>query len=497
MNTKDKENKQNIKKVKAKLTKKEFSRFVVPSLTLARKRLIKDTPVINFNLDDKLKGFGLGKFYLMKTYGCQGNLADSEKMAGILEAMGYQETQDDNVADVIIFNTCAIRENAENRVFGELGRIKNLKTIKKDLLMIICGCMSQEEKVVNMIASKYPQVDIVIGTHNIALLGEYIYEAYTKNSRIIEVFSKEGEIYEEVPMKRASSHRAWVNIMYGCDEFCTYCIVPYTRGKERSRHPQEVIDEVKELVKEGYVDITLLGQNVNAYGKDFVDIKYSFANLLEDLSKTGIPRIRYTTSHPRDLDLETIKVMGKYPNIMPHLHLPVQSGSNTVLKRMNRKYTKEEYLEKVSWLREYVPGISLTTDIIVGFPNESDEDFLETLDLVEKAGFEGAFTFIYSKREGTPAASFPDSISDEVKKERLLQLNEKINEGFLKGNLRFENQILDVLVEGYSEKDPTMLTGYTPHEKLVNFEGTSDLIGKVVKVKIIKAYSWHLRGELV
>ncbi len=497
MNTKDKENKQNIKKVKAKLTKKEFSRFVVPSLTLARKRLIKDTPVINFNLDDKLKGFGLGKFYLMKTYGCQGNLADSEKMAGILEAMGYQETQDDSVADVIIFNTCAIRENAENRVFGELGRIKNLKTIKKDLLMIICGCMSQEEKVVNMIASKYPQVDIVIGTHNIALLGEYIYEAYTKNSRIIEVFSKEGEIYEEVPMKRASSRRAWVNIMYGCDEFCTYCIVPYTRGKERSRHPQEVIDEVKELVKEGYVDITLLGQNVNAYGKDFVDIKYSFANLLEDLSKTGIPRIRYTTSHPRDLDLETIKVMGKYPNIMPHLHLPVQSGSNTVLKRMNRKYTKEEYLEKVSWLREYVPGISLTTDIIVGFPNESDEDFLETLDLVEKAGFEGAFTFIYSKREGTPAASFPDSISDEVKKERLLQLNEKINEGFLKGNLRFENQILDVLVEGYSEKDPTMLTGYTPHEKLVNFEGTSDLIGKVVKVKIIKAYSWHLRGELV
>lgn len=497
MNTKDKENKQNIKKVKAKLTKKEFSRFVVPSLTLARKRLIKDTPVINFNLDDKLKGFGLGKFYLMKTYGCQGNLADSEKMAGILEAMGYQETQDDNVADVIIFNTCAIRENAENRVFGELGRIKNLKTIKKDLLMIICGCMSQEEKVVNMIASKYPQVDIVIGTHNIALLGEYIYEAYTKNSRIIEVFSKEGEIYEEVPMKRASSRRAWVNIMYGCDEFCTYCIVPYTRGKERSRHPQEVIDEVKELVKEGYVDITLLGQNVNAYGKDFVDIKYSFANLLEDLSKTGIPRIRYTTSHPRDLDLETIKVMGKYPNIMPHLHLPVQSGSNTVLKRMNRKYTKEEYLEKVSWLREYVPGISLTTDIIVGFPNESDEDFLETLDLVEKAGFEGAFTFIYSKREGTPAASFPDSISDEVKKERLLQLNEKINEGFLKGNLRFENQILDVLVEGYSEKDPTMLTGYTPHEKLVNFEGTSDLIGKVVKVKITKAYSWHLRGELV
>ena len=482
---------------KKKTIKKEFSRFVVPSLTLARKRLTKDTNVIKFNLGENLKNFGENKYYLLKTYGCQGNLADSEKMAGILEAMGYKETTDDSLADVIIFNTCAIRENAENRVFGELGRIKNLKTQKEDLLMIICGCMSQEEKVVNQIASKYPQVDIVIGTHNISLIGEYIYEAYTNKSRIIEVFSKEGEIYEDVPVKRAHNRRAWVNIMYGCDEFCTYCIVPYTRGKERSRLPKEIIKEVEGLVKEGYLDITLLGQNVNAYGKDFVDINYTFANLLEDLSKTGIMRIRYTTSHPRDLDLDTIKVMGKYPNIMPHLHLPVQSGSNTILKRMNRKYTKEEYLEKVQWLRQYVPGISLTTDIIVGFPNETDEDFKETLDLVEKANFEGAFTFIYSKREGTPAAKYPDPISDEVKKERLLTLNEKINEGFLKGNLRFEDQILDVLVEGVSEKDPKMLCGYTPHEKLVNFEGDISLIGQIVKVKITKAYSWHLRGELV
>ena len=482
---------------KAKKIKKEFSRFVIPSLSLARKRLVKDTKVINFTLDEKLQGFGKDKYYLLKTYGCQGNLADSEKMAGILEAMGYRETSDDRLADVIIFNTCAIRENAENRVFGELGRIKNLKAIKKDLLMIICGCMSQEENVVNTIAAKYPQVDIVIGTHNIALIGEYIYEAHTNNSRIIEVFSKEGEIYEDVPMKRAHSRRAWVNIMYGCDEFCTYCIVPYTRGKERSRRPKDIIKEVEKLVAEGYVDITLLGQNVNAYGKDFIDINYTFANLLEDLSKTNMMRIRFTTSHPRDLDLETIKVMGKYPNIMPHLHLPVQSGSNVILKRMNRKYTKEEYLEKIKWLREYVPGISLTTDIIVGFPNETDEDFNETLDLVEKADFEGAFTFIYSKREGTPAATYDDPISDDVKKERLLLLNEKINQGFLKGNLRFENEILDVLVEGVSEKDPNMLTGYTPHEKLVNFEGSSELIGSVVKVKITKAYSWHLRGELV
>ena len=484
------------KKQKLKI-KKEFSSFIIPSLSLARKRLVKETEVINYKLDEKLIGFGKGKYYLMKTYGCQGNLADSEKISGILEQMGYTVTSDDSLADVIIFNTCAIRENAENRVFGELGRIKNLKAIKKDLLMIICGCMSQEEKVVLEISTKYPQVDIVLGTHNIASIGEYIYNAYNSNTRIIEVFSKEGEIYEDVPIKRDSKYRAWVNIMYGCDEFCTYCIVPYTRGKERSRMPKDIILEVEDLVKKGYQDITLLVQNVNAYGKDFQDIKYTFSNLLEDLSKTNIPRIRFTTSHPRDLDLETVKIMGKYKNIMPHLHLPVQSGSNSILKKMNRKYTKEDYLEKVSWLREYIPDISLTTDIIVGFPNETDEDFNETLDLVSKADFEGAYTFIYSKREGTPAATYPDSISDDVKKMRLLKLNEKINEGFLKGNLRFENQILDVLVEGVSDKDPKMLTGYTPHEKVVNFEGSKDLIGKIVKVEITKAYSWHLRGKLV
>lgn len=325
---------------------KEYGKFVAPSLNAARKRINKETKIINYTPNELYKGLGEDKTYHIKTYGCQGNLADSEKIRGILESLSFTEVDNDEAADVIVFNTCAIRENAENRVFGELGRIKNLKKVNPNLVMVICGCMPQEENVVTKLKSKYPQVDIVFGTHNIHKLDEYLYEVYMNKNRVVEVYSQEGDIVEDVPVKRDHNRKAWINIMYGCDEFCTYCIVPYTRGKERSRLPQYIIKEVEYLVKQGYLEVTLLGQNVNAYGKDFTDLKYSFANLLEDLSKTGIARIRYTTSHPRDLDDETIKVMGKYSNIMPHLHLPVQSGSNVILKRMNRKYTKEDYLEK-------------------------------------------------------------------------------------------------------------------------------------------------------
>ena len=345
-------------------------------------------------------------------------------------------------------------------------------------------------------SKKYPQVDIVFGTHNIHKLAEYLYDAMN-SERVIEVFSFEGEIVEEVPVKRAHNRKAWVDIMYGCDEFCTYCIVPYTRGKERSRLPEDIIREVQDLANDGYVEVTLLGQNVNAYGNDFINRKYTFANLLEDLHKINIKRIRYTTSHPRDLDDETIRVMGLGGNIMPNLHLPVQSGSNTILKKMNRKYTKEEYLEKIAKLRKAVPGISITTDIIVAFPGETEEDFEETLDLVRKADYEGAYTFIYSPREGTPAAKLPNLLTEEEKKQRLLTLNKAINEGYLKGNKRFEGEVVEVLVEGLSEKNKDMLTGYTEHNKLVNFKGDSSLIGSLVKVKIEKAFSWHLRGKLV
>lgn len=476
--------------------KAKISKFIVPSLKDARKRLTKNTNHIHFKLDEKYLGIGDGKFYHLKTYGCQGNLADSEKISGILESVGYKKTDSDEKADLIIFNTCAIRENAENRVFGELGRIKSLKKSNPQLIMGLCGCMAQEEKVVDLIKKKYPQVDIVFGTHNIHNLPEYLENCYSNQGRVFEVYSIEGDIVEDVPVRRDHNKKAWVNIMYGCDEFCTYCIVPYTRGKERSRLPEDIIKEVEQLANEGYIEITLLGQNVNAYGKDFTDRNYTFADLLKDLNNTNIKRIRFTTSHPRDLDDATIEAMARGGNIMPHLHLPVQSGSNEILKKMNRKYTKEEYLEKIEKLKKAIPSISITTDIIVAFPGESEEDFNETLDLVRKADFEGAYTFIFSPREGTPAAELEDNLSKEVKKERLLTLNKLINEGYAKGNKRFEGEIVEVLVEGFSDKKDT-LTGYTPNNKLVNFVGKEELIGTLVNVKIEKAFSWHLRGKLV
>ena len=473
---------------------KDYSKYFTPSLNEARKRLKKEVEKIDFDFPEELIGIGKNKKYIIKTYGCQGNLADTEKMAGILEILGYTEVHEEAMADIIIFNTCAVRENAENRVFGELGRIKGLKTNNPNLLMIVCGCMSQEEKVVEAIIKKYPQVDIVFGTHNIHKLGNYIYDAYFSKEKVVEVFSKEGDIVEGIPLKRAHNKKAWVNIMYGCDEFCTYCIVPYTRGKERSRHPEDILKEVQTLADQGYLEVTLLGQNVNAYGKDLIDLNYKFSDLLNDLNKINIERIRFTTSHPRDLDDETISIMGKRGNIMPHLHLPVQSGSNKVLKKMNRKYTKEDYLDKVKKLRALIPDISLTTDIIVGFPGEDDDDFAATLDLVREADFEGAYTFIFSPRSGTPAAKFEDFVDFKVKKERLLTLNKMINDGFLRGNKRFEGMTVKVLVEGFSEKGINQLTGYTEHNKLVNFEGNEDLIGKIVDVKIEKAFTWHLKG---
>lgn len=475
---------------------KDYSKYFTPSLKDARKRINKDTEIISYTLPEHLKGIGKDKKYLIKTYGCQGNLADSEKMAGILEALEFEEVDSEFHADIIIFNTCAIRENAESRVFGELGRIKGLKKSNPDLLMALCGCMPQEESVVSRVMEKYPQVDIIFGTHNIHKLGEYIFDAYLGKERVVEVFSKEGDIVEGLPVKRDHSTKAWVNIMYGCDEFCTYCIVPYTRGKERSRMPEDIIQEVKELADAGYKEVTLLGQNVNAYGKD-LNFNYTFANLLGDLNNINIPRLRFTTSHPRDLDDATIEVMAQGGNIMPHLHLPVQSGSNSVLKKMNRKYTKEQYLEKINKLKKLIPSISITTDIIVGFPTETDEDFQETLKLVDEVGFEGAFTFIFSPREGTPAAKYEEIVDDNVKKERLLTLNKMINDGYLMGNQKFVGETVKVLVDGKSIKNPNILTGYSEHNKVVNFPGDSSLIGEIVEVKIDKAYTWHLRGILV
>ena len=338
-------------------------------------------------------------------------------MAGILTLMGFEKTSQELEADIIIINTCAIRENAENRVWGELGRLKALKRENPDLILGVSGCMAQEENVVNRILKKFQHVDLVFGTHNIDQLPQYIQTAMFSKERVIEVFSQEGHIVENLPKTRNHSKKAWVNIMFGCDEFCTYCIVPYTRGKERSRLKEDVIQELIELKQLGYLEVTLLGQNVNAYGKDFKDNDYTFGDLLRDIDTIGIPRIRFTTSHPHDLDLKTMEAIRDCDTIMPFFHLPVQSGSSSVLKKMNRHYTKESYLEKLEQLRTIVPGISVTTDIIVGFPGETDDDFLDTLDLVEKAKFEGAFTFVYSPREGTPAAKFEDKLDTQIKKD--------------------------------------------------------------------------------
>ncbi|MDE5546196.1 MAG: tRNA (N6-isopentenyl adenosine(37)-C2)-methylthiotransferase MiaB [Anaeroplasmataceae bacterium] len=471
-------------------------KLALPSLKDARMRKTKDIKTIRYTLEDKYKGLGKNKTYSIFTYGCQGNEADSEVMAGILEQIGFTKSTDPMNSDLVILNTCAIRENAEQRIWGVLGQLKGRKRENPDMLIGIAGCMPQEENATNKILESYSFIDLVIGTHNKNHLPKLIYEAYMTKAKVVEVISSEGEILEDAPKIRESHHKAWVNIMYGCDEFCTYCIVPYTRGKERSRAKEDILQEVKELVSAGYVEITLLGQNVNAYGKD-LEGDYTFGDLLYDLDKTGIKRIRYTTSHPRDLDEKTIQAMHDCKSVMPHLHLPVQSGDDEILKKMNRKYTYDEYMCKVNRLRELVPDIALTTDIIVGFPNETKEQFENTIKLVQDAKFEGAFTFIYSKREGTPAASMPDEVTDAEKHRRLEELNTYINAGYLEGHKRFLNQVVEVLVDGPSKNGDGMMCGYTPHLKLTHFKSDDmSLIGKLVRVRITEAKTWFMIGEL-
>ncbi|SFA76349.1 tRNA-i(6)A37 thiotransferase enzyme MiaB [Lentibacillus halodurans] len=468
-----------------------------PNLNKARKRGRDDVAVhYDFGIPEDMENIGEGKKYMIRTYGCQMNEHDTEVMAGILSEMGYESTNDTDEADIILLNTCAIRENAENKVFGEIGHLKALKREKPDLILGVCGCMSQEEKVVNRIMKKHPQVDLIFGTHNIHRLPYLVKEAMFGKEKVVEVWSKEGDIIENLPKARKGKIKAWVNIMYGCDKFCTYCIVPMTRGKERSRRPEDIIQEVRQLTAQGYKEITLLGQNVNAYGKDFEDSDYGLGDLMDDLHKIDIPRIRFTTSHPRDFDDRLIEVLAKGGNLLDHIHLPVQSGSSEVLKKMNRKYTREEYLELVRKIREAMPNATLTTDIIVGFPNETEEQFEETMTLVEEVGFESAFTFIYSPREGTPAARKKDDIPEEVKKQRLYRLNELVNKQSAESMKQYKDKVVKVLVEGESKKDPDVLAGYTERNKLVNFKGPKLSIGKIVDVKITEAKTWSLNGVM-
>ena len=478
---------------------KYFERvYMPPSLKKARRRTKGPVKYFDdFQIPEELRGMGNGRKFYIRTYGCQMNEHDTEVMAGIFMELGYEPTDSTEEADVILLNTCAIRENAENKVFGEIGHLKALKQEKPDLLLGVCGCMAQSEAVVNRILQKYQYVDMIFGTHNIHRLPYILKEAYMSKEMVVEVWSKEGDIVESLPKARQGKIKAWVNIMYGCDKFCTYCIVPYTRGKERSRRPEDIIEEVRNLAAQGYQEVTLLGQNVNAYGKDFQDMDYRFGDLLDDLRKIDIPRIRFTTSHPRDFDDHLIEVLAKRGNLVEHIHLPVQSGSSEILKIMGRKYTREEYLELVRKIKKAIPDVSLTTDIIVGFPNETEEQFEETLSLYKEVEFDSAFTFIYSPREGTPAAKMQDNVPMEVKKERLQRLNALVTEISAKKRREMEGKIVEVLVEGESKNNPDVLSGYTRRNKLVNFVGPKSAIGKMVKVKITKAKTWTLDGEMV
>ena len=440
---------------------------------------------------------GAGRKFYIRTYGCQMNEHDTEVMAGIFTNLGYEPTDTVEDANVILLNTCAIRENAENKVFGELGHLKPLKQRNPDILIGVCGCMSQEESVVNKILKTYDQVDMIFGTHNIHRLPNILHEAYLSKEMVIEVWSKEGDIIENLPKVRHGNIKAWVNIMYGCDKFCTYCIVPYTRGKERSRRPEDIIQEVRHLASQGYQEITLLGQNVNAYGKDFEDLDYRLGDLMDDLRKIDIPRIRFTTSHPRDFDDHLIEVLAKGGNLVDHIHLPVQSGSSDILKIMARKYTREHYLELVRKIKEAIPNVTLTTDIIVGFPNETDEQFEETMSLYKEVGFDIAYTYIYSPREGTPAAKMVDNIPMEVKKERLQRLNKLVNDMSAEAMKPYEGQIVEVLVEGESKKIRTCLPA-TPRKISLSISKHPNRSSvKLSNVKIIEAKTWSLDGEFI
>lgn len=469
--------------------------MLIPNLKEAKTRSNKESIVKanEYIINNDLKELGKGKLYFLKTYGCQMNEHDSENIKAMLEDMNFSETKDMEEADLILLNTCAIRENAHNKVFGYLGRAKNLKSRKPGVLVGLCGCMAQEEVVVNKILSEYKWMDFVFGTHNLHKLPQVLEKSIKEHKLNVEVLSCEGDIIENIPVKRDSKFKAWINIMYGCDKFCTYCIVPYTRGKQRSRRKEYILNEVEELVKDGYKEVTLLGQNVNAYGKDLND-NYKMENLLEDVAKTGIERVRFVTSHPWDFTDNMIDVIAKYDNIMPYIHLPLQSGSDRILKLMGRRYTKDSYLELYNKLKTKVPNCSITTDIIVGFPGETEEDFKETLDVVNTCKYDGAYTFIFSAREGTPAAKMKDDVTLEEKEQRLYKLNELVNKYSKENNDKYLDTTVKVLLEGTSEKGEDTLMGYTETMKLVNVKADKKYIGTIQNVKIKEVKTWSMDG---
>lgn len=435
--------------------------------------------------------------YYIETWGCQMNEEDSEKLSGMLKNIGYSRTETKEEAGIILYNTCCVRENAENKVFGNLGQLKALKRKNPDLIIGICGCMMQQEGMADKILSTFPYVNIVFGTHNAYKFPEYLNRVKTEGVQIKEIFNKEEEIVEGLPIDRKSDVKAFVTIMYGCNNFCTYCIVPYVRGRERSRKSEDILNEVKELVKAGYKEITLLGQNVNSYGKGLEE-DINFAKLLRMINEVeGLERVRFMTSHPKDLTDDVILAIKECDKLCEQIHLPVQSGSNNILKKMNRHYTREYYMELVNKIKKEIPGVSLTTDIIVGFPGETEEDFLETLELVREVGYSAAFTFIYSRRNNTPADMMLNQVDDADKHHRFDRLVKAVNENVIKLNKEFENQVVEVLVEGMSKNDETKYSGRTRNGRLVNFEGENVKIGDLVNVEITRAQPFSLLGKMI
>lgn len=431
------------------------------------------------------------------TFGCQMNARDSEKLLGILLDAGYEETEDEKEADFVLYNTCTVRENANTRVYGRLGFLNTLKKKNKNMLIALCGCMMQEPEEVERVQTTYKFVDVVFGTHNIYKLAELICNRLESDRMIVDVIKDSDKIVEELPSQRKFSFKSGVNIMFGCNNFCTYCIVPYVRGRERSREPKDIIREIEKLVADGVVEVMLLGQNVNSYGTG-LDNPISFAQLLDEIQKIeGLERIRFMTPHPKDLSDELIEVMAKSEKICHHMHLPLQSGSTSILKKMNRRYTKEHYLELVGKIRSRIPDCAITTDIIVGFPGETEEDFLETMDVVEKARYDSAYTFIYSRRSGTPAATMDNQVDEEVVKDRFNRLLELIAK-CSQGNTRtLVGSTAKVLVEDVNDHDSTLVTGRLMNNTLVHFPGDESLIGKIVEVKLEEEKGFYYLGRMI
>ena len=439
-----------------------------------------------------------GKKYNIITFGCQMNEHDSETIAGMLQEKGCVETMSRDDSDITIINTCSVRENADKRFFGTLGQLKKLKEKNPEYVACVCGCMMQQQHIIDTIKSKYPWVDIIFGTHNIPRFPELLEKVYSEKKKIAETFEDSDQIVEGLPAKRLYKHKSFVNIMYGCNNFCTYCIVPYTRGREKSRKPEDIVREITGLVADGVKEVTLLGQNVNSYrgaGEsgsecDFADLIY----MINDIG--GLERIRFMTSHPKDLSDKLIQAFVDCDKLCNYIHLPVQAGSDRVLRRMNRKYTREKYLEVVERLRKAVPDIAISTDIIVGFPGETEEDFEETLSLVRSVKYDSAFTFLYSVRQGTPAAEYEDQIPEEVKHQRFDRLVDAVNADSAEKNAAYKGRIERVLVEGVSKKNENTLTGRTEGFKLVDFEGGRELIGQMVNVEITEGKTFSLTGKI-